>query len=352
MRRPNNETVPAVAGMSPTRIRPAVDLPEPDSPTSPSVSPGMTSKFTLSSAFSGDVPPAWPTMNVFLRQRTSTIGASAIDVTKGKHLGRAADGMQLPRRFDWRRRLQAAILYKPAPGREATPRDILLRPGDSAGNGREARGVAIEFRHRGHQPDGVGVDGSTEKLRDRRLLDDASRIHDDDALGELRNDTEVVRDQHHRHAEFLAQLAQKLEDLGLDGDVERSCRLIRNQKTRPARDGHRYHDPLAHAARQTMRVIVGAAAGIGNADKIEQLDRAAPRGRPGHFLVMTPRSCEISITDMPSSLRNSRKSSRIWAWMVTSSAVVGSSAIKRHSGQAIAIATMTLWRMPPDRRCG
>src|SRR5882757_8172832 len=286
MRRPNNETVPAVAGINPTRIRPAVDLPEPDSPTSPSVSPGMTSKLTSSSAFSGDVPPAWLTMNVFLRPRTSTIGASAIDIPKGKHLRRAADGMQLSHQFGWRRRLQAAIQRKPAPGREATPRDIFLRPRDSAGNSRKARGVAIEFRHRGHQPDGVGVDGSTEKLRNRRLFNDPSRIHDHDALGELRNDTEVVRDQHHRHAELLAQLAQKLEDLGLDRDVERRRRLIRDQKTRPARDGHRNHDPLAHTARQTMRVIVGAAAGIGNAYKIEQLDRALPRGRPGHFLVL------------------------------------------------------------------
>ena len=32
--------LPLVAGISPTSMRPVVDLPEPDSPTSPSVSPG------------------------------------------------------------------------------------------------------------------------------------------------------------------------------------------------------------------------------------------------------------------------------------------------------------------------
>src|SRR5712692_10119731 len=174
MRRPNNETVPAVAGINPTRIRPAVDLPEPDSPTSPSVSPGMTSKLTSSSAFSGDVPPAWLTMNVFLRPRTSTIGASTIDVTKRKQLRRAANGVQLSRQIDWRWRSQAASWHKPTPRREATPRDIFLRPRDSAGNSRKARGVAIELRHRGHQPDGVGVDGPAEKLRNRRPFNDTS----------------------------------------------------------------------------------------------------------------------------------------------------------------------------------
>ncbi len=40
--------------------------------------------------------------------------------------------------------------------------------------------------------------------------------------------------------------------------------------------------------------------------------------------------------------------SRICAWMVTSSAVVGSSAISSLGLQAIAIAIITRWHMPPD----
>ena len=42
----------------------------------------------------------------------------------------------------------------------------------------------------------------------------------------------------------------------------------------------------------------------------------------------------------------------IWAWIVTSSAVVGSSAISSSGSLAIAIAIMTRWRMPPDSSCG
>ena len=45
-------------------------------------------------------------------------------------------------------------------------------------------------------------------------------------------------------------------------------------------------------------------------------------------------------------------SSRIWAWIVTSSAVVGSSAISSFGSHESAIAIITRWRMPPDISCG
>ena len=44
--------------------------------------------------------------------------------------------------------------------------------------------------------------------------------------------------------------------------------------------------------------------------------------------------------------------SRIWAWMVTSRAVVGSSAINSFGSQARAMAIITRWRRPPDNWCG
>ena len=45
-------------------------------------------------------------------------------------------------------------------------------------------------------------------------------------------------------------------------------------------------------------------------------------------------------------------SSRICAWMVTSSAVVGSSAISSFGSLARAAAIITRWRCPPDSWCG
>ena len=45
-------------------------------------------------------------------------------------------------------------------------------------------------------------------------------------------------------------------------------------------------------------------------------------------------------------------SSRICAWTVTSSAVVGSSAISSFGSFASAIAIIARWRMPPENSCG
>ena len=55
---------------------------------------------------------------------------------------------------------------------------------------------------------------------------------------------------------------------------------------------------------------------------------------------------------MPRRCCRSRSRSRIWAWMVTSSAVVGSSAISSEGSHDSAIAIITRCRMPPDSWCG
>ncbi len=60
----------------------------------------------------------------------------------------------------------------------------------------------------------------------------------------------------------------------------------------------------------------------------------------------------MSMRPMPSSSTSRRKSVRIAAWVVTSSAVVGSSAISSFGRSAIAMAMPTRWRWPPESSCG
>ncbi|MNL72305.1 hypothetical protein D3C87_1975970 [compost metagenome] len=43
---------------------------------------------------------------------------------------------------------------------------------------------------------------------------------------------------------------------------------------------------------------------------------------------------------------------RIWPWMVTSSAVVGSSQMISSGWLSMAMAMATRWRMPPENSCG
>src|SRR6266852_1439004 len=61
----------------------------------------------------------------------------------------------------------------------------------------------------------------------------------------------------------------------------------------------------------------------------------------------SPRSWVMSMTAMPSSACRRSSSSRIWAWIVTSSAVVGSSAISSLGWHTSAIAIITRCRIPP-----
>jgi hypothetical protein len=60
----------------------------------------------------------------------------------------------------------------------------------------------------------------------------------------------------------------------------------------------------------------------------------------------------MSASAVPVSRINSAIRSRISAWTVTSSAVVGSSAISSSGPGAMAAAIITRWRMPPDSSCG
>ena len=74
--------------------------------------------------------------------------------------------------------------------------------------------------------------------------------------------------------------------------------------------------------------------------------------RRWHMPATTPRLCVIRIVAVPNSRLTSRSRSRICAWMVTSSAVVGSSAISTCGVVVRPIAIITRWRIPPENWCG
>ena len=67
---------------------------------------------------------------------------------------------------------------------------------------------------------------------------------------------------------------------------------------------------------------------------------------------ITPMSCVTSITDVPWSRVSRFSSAMICAWIETSSAVVGSSAMIRRGSAQSASAITTRWRMPPENSCG
>ena len=100
---------------------------------------------------------------------------------------------------------------------------------------------------------------------DRRLFDDASGVHHGDAVGHLGDDAEVVGDEEEREPEALLQIAQQVENLRLDRDVERGRRLVGDEQRGPAGERDRDQRALAHPARELMRILAHAPFGLRHA---------------------------------------------------------------------------------------
>src|SRR6202142_307377 len=176
MSRPSILMLPPVGSMSRNMVRPTVDLPQPDSPTRPSVSPGAIEKLMPSTA--NTVPPArcnkpLRTGKCFLRSRTSSTAgraepllarASAIAVTE--QLSGTPARRPMARAFFLVRRIggPAAVFGVHAARRKhAAFRQIgqsrhhsgdFLQP---AGSALRLAAHQIETRDRGHQPVRVGM---------------------------------------------------------------------------------------------------------------------------------------------------------------------------------------------------
>ena len=77
------------------------------------------------------------------------------------------------------------------------------------------------------------------------------------------------------------QVEDQVEDLRLDGDVERGGRLVGDQHFRIAGERHGDHGALAHAAGQLVRIFLGALLRLGDARQPQHLDRLVPGLRAG-----------------------------------------------------------------------
>jgi hypothetical protein len=116
-----------------------------------------------------------------------------------------------------------------------------------------------------------------EDLRGRAVLDEIPRVHHEDVFARFRDDAEVVGDHHDRRAETLLHLVHQVDDLGLDRDVEGGRGLVRDQHVRVARERHRDHHPLPHAARKLVRVLANALLRQRDAHESQHVDRFRQR---------------------------------------------------------------------------
>ena len=83
------------------------------------------------------------------------------------------------------------------------------------------------------------------------------------------------------------EVAHQIQDLGLNGDIERGRGLVGDEQGGVAGKGHGDHGPLAHAAAQLVRVFVHPALRRGNAHPFEHF-QGTVQGVPGRKLLMEP----------------------------------------------------------------
>ena len=115
--------------------------------------------------------------------------------------------------------------------------------------------VVAHPRDRVEQRLGVGMVRRVEDLRHRSRLDDPSGIHHRELVAHLGDDAEIVGDEDQREAVLALQVAQQVEVLRLDRQVEAGGRLVGDQQARLAGYADGADDALAHAARHLVRVL-------------------------------------------------------------------------------------------------
>ena len=114
-----------------------------------------------------------------------------------------------------------------------------------------------------------------EELLGGRQLDDAAEVHHGDAVGDVADDGEVVRDEDVGQVELLLQLDEQVQHLRLDRDVERRDGLVGDDELRLQDERARQADALPLPAAELVRVAVGS---LGrHADALEHVvhDRVA-----------------------------------------------------------------------------
>ena len=267
----SSSMLPPASGLSMPRIVLAsVDLPEPDSPTSPSVSPSNSSRSTLTSA--GTSWPLW--WNVL----ETSVEASATspwtvswpaDRRRLDHLAEPVDvvaaGPAAVPELDDRRHDRAAQVGR-ASGQRSTKTQVGRSvpicgrlPGivDSA-RSRLADAVA---RERAQEAERVRVLRAREDGRGVALLDDLARVHHPDPVAQRPDDAEVVGDEQDRGVRLGLERADEVEDARLDRRVEAGRRLVEDEQLRVGGERDGDDDALLHAARELVRVALGDRSG-------------------------------------------------------------------------------------------
>ena len=116
-------------------------------------------------------------------------------------------------------------------------------------------------------------------------FDDNAAVHHQHARTHARDNAEVVGDHDDGGAKLLLQALQQVENLRLNGHVQRGGRFVGDNQPRVAHDGHGDHDALAHAAGKLVRILLHAALRVRNFNQTQLFKHDFARFRFGNAFV-------------------------------------------------------------------
>ena len=112
------------------------------------------------------------------------------------------------------------------------------------------------IRRRRQQGPRVRMSGVAVQSGRRGNLDDLAQVHHRDAVADVLDHAQVVRDEEVGELELVLQVEEQVEDLRLDRHVERGDRLVGNDELRVDRKRAGDADALALAAGELVRIAV------------------------------------------------------------------------------------------------
>jgi len=116
--------------------------------------------------------------------------------------------------------------------------------------------IGVDEGDRGEERLGVRVNRALVEHVRRRLLDDHAEIHDGDPIRDMADDAEIVCDEHVGEPELVLEVVQEVDDLGLDGYVERGHRLVCDDQPGIQGERPRDADALSLPARELVRIAI------------------------------------------------------------------------------------------------
>ena len=101
------------------------------------------------------------------------------------------------------------------------------------------------------------MDAVGDQLKAVGQLDQLAQIHNTDAVGDMLDNAQVMRDKEVGQAHLLLQVLKHIDDLRLNRDIQRGDRLIADDELRVHSQRTGDADTLTLTARELVRVAVG-----------------------------------------------------------------------------------------------